>query len=374
MPTTKFFPKIIDRSQGDKLSSEDFNEENNNLYEDMALLFNRNMGAHAKNVISTTMIGAIDSASSVVLTNGIPTQPMIDVYSTFVFPTNQPEIVINKTYNDFTMPVSSYVSAINNEDGSVKSYIDIERLEDNFILSSTLESVSELPIENCINTSKYPYLLRVASSTDDVSVNIKIRALTGTIESNSIEISPFPLIGGTSLVNITAFTHNVGYGTLLDPNRDEVVLTSETRDLYKPVRLLTNLTLYDEINITLNSDLINNVTIPETILGLNLLDMRSNVYDNIGYIGFKIDANVGMSLSSVIPVKNTHNGYLEEYTALIYRTENDLLLITDNIDGEYDQDGVGPTVSLDTDVWILIKIETTLNSSCQLTGFDYTVV
>ena len=370
---TKFYPKNIDRSAGDKVDSLEFNKDTTDLYEDLKLLFNRNMTAHAKNIITTSMNNTINAGMLTALSAGIPTQPLINVYSNFIYPDNLPKMHVDKMFNEITMNVDGEVNSLVNDDGSIKSNIQVQRLEDNFILSNAPESISELSINNSVNESVYPYLLRIENTVDPINISIYINALSGTIESNCIEIIPFPSIGGTSLQEINAERHEIGYMNLEDPNNEPVTINTDDRVKYRPNRFISKLALYDGISFNFRSNLITNTSIPSGVLGINNIKITNKTYSNESYIGFKINAQPGKSLKTIIPVLNSHNTYHGNYKIIAYNSEVDFTQKSENIIGEYDFEGIGPILSTDNDIWLLVEITTDINTSPQIQGFNYII-
>ncbi len=365
-------PKIIDRSRGDYLSSEEFNRNSQDLYGDLVTLLDRELELYGKSKIlsealEATNIGYVKAASS------SRVHPVIPIDSDFYFPADQPPCVVDKVFEEITLPVESRESQILTDDGKVRDIIAVRRTSDNFIFSKNPESVSESRILDCIEESNYPYLIRVRGVDDVIKVKLVLESDTGSMECNSFDFIPAPYIGGTSLEYLNSQEATGSVVGLVDPAGKLISMAGVPKyERFRPLRL--HFVQRDRISFQIGIE--GDIKLESTnisLAGLYKIKVEKRSWASKGFIGFRIPADPGRTLKSIKPVTKWNNTYLGSITFRMFSSMEDMMSGSPII-GSFKETGEGIAVQMDSDIWVMAEIQSRINASPQFSGFTYETI
>jgi hypothetical protein len=300
--------------------------------------------------------------------------PKIHIGSDFYFPENKPACIVDKMFEEITLPVESKEDQLLTNAGKIRDIIRVRRTSDNFLFSKRPESVSESRILDCIEDSNYPYLVRVRGINDTVKVKLIVETNFGSMSSNSIEFIPAPYIGSTAIeyINVQEASGNITLA--IDPSGKEISLTGiPVQERYRPIRFHT--VLRERISFHLGYEGLNKLESANiSLAGLYKFRVEKRSWGSKGYIGFKIPAEPGRILKKVVPVTKWNNKYLGSMTFRLYNEQSEMLSLSSSVIGSFNEEGEGTAVSMDSDIWVLAEIQSRINASPQLFGFDYETI
>ena len=366
-------PKIIDRSRGDFLSSEEFNRNNQDLYGDIVTLLDRELELYGKTKLMSETLEATNIGFKRSL--GEPrTLPKIHLGSEFYFPENQPHCVVDKMFEEIGLPVESKEDQLLTDSGKVRDIIKVRRTSDNFLFSTRPESVSESRILDCIEDSNYPYFVRVRGVNGTVKIKIIVETDFGSMSSNVVEFVPAPYTGSTAIEYLNVQEASGDITLPIDPSGKQISLRSvPLQERYRPVRFHT--VLRERISFHLGYEGLNKLESSNiSLAGLYKFRVEKRSWASKGFIGFKIPAEPGRILKTVKPITKWNNAYLGNITFRLYSEQSEMLLASESVIGSFNAEGDGSAVSMDSDIWVLAEIQSRINASPQLFGFDYETI
>jgi len=366
-----FIPKVIRREKGDFVNSEEFNNYNRDLYGDLSGLFERELALYSRTKILSTMVEAATAGIERELRSS-DNLPMINYTSEFIYPDSGFFAVVDPFFGEITSAIGDSRSEITDVNGKKKPEVEVTRSSDSLVFSKVPDSLTETRLEDSIEASELPYLIRIRGINEDTSIRLDVTSPFGTMDVNTIEFIPYPMIGGTEIRDIDITPSGGSRMALEDPEEVTYDFSDEARKYYIPKRFITQPTRAELLSFDTRS----NLYIPSSdsiIIGINQIRILRNIYEAISYIGFKIAAQPGKSLVKITPVLNGSNTYVGNISFDVYSTMQEFKGKTANIDASFDSEGNGIPVSTDTDLYILATMETESNTSAQLIGFDYEV-
>jgi hypothetical protein len=366
-------PKIINRSRGDYLSSEDFNNNNQDLYGDVVTLLDRELELYGKSKLTSEVLEATNIGYKKAL-GDVRVHPKINIGSEFVFPDAGPNCILDKVFEEITLPVESKENQLLTDAGKVRDIINVRRTSDNFLFSTNPESVSESRILDSIEDSNYPYVVRVRGVNDTVKIKIILETQFGSMGCNSMEFVPAPYVGSTALEYLSVQEADGNITLPLDPAGNQISMRSvPVEERYRPIRFHT--ILRERIGIHVGYEGLNKLESSNiSLAGLYKFRVEKRSWQTKGYIGFMIPAEPGRILKTIKPVVKWNNTYIGETNFKLYRTLESLKSLDTNVIGSFNSTGDGTAVSLDSDIWVLVEMQSRINASPQLFGFDYETI
>ena len=366
-------PYTVDRTAGDNVSSEEFNRFSKDAYEDLRELFTRQMVSAARGEILTNMLDMTNAGIANELKN--QNLPLVNYTSSFVYPTGLPACLIDTTYGEITLGIQATANILVDSTGRLRDGIRVERSQGNFMFVDDSGSalITETPVRWAVETEDLPYLIRVKDSNDTYLLGeIRIDSDVTSMDFNSVEFQPFPMVGVTQLKSVRYFDTVEGELTnIKDAGGIVSDFPGQTSDkLYFPIRLLTRPSSTRSLAFDIRSDTLLSGTI---FAGINNLAVKRHTFEPISYIGFVIPSSPTEQLTGLSPVTKWHNSFLgNTYSAFVYDNPSDFDAANSSYVSVFDSQGAGSPVTITNDLYVLIKIESEKNTSVQLTGFNYT--
>jgi hypothetical protein len=360
-----FIPKVIRRDKGDYLNSEQYNNTNVALYNDMSTLFERELALTGRASVLATQYEAIAVAQGKVPPPP-PARPTLDARSEYIFPLEGKQAIVDAELDEIVMPTSLSTSAILDTNGKLFPYLKAVRNSDNLVFSKKDVTVSELKVSNAFENGSNPYLFRVRGTNEKIFSRLQIDSLGGTFTFNTIEYYPFPGRGGTQLAAAQIDDLDQGVIPLQDPNGTNVPLKGKLRD--HNFRIITDPKTVSQIAFDLAADLYlpgNNAS----VLGIGKIRILNNVYEPVCYIGFSIPASTS-KLVSIKPVFKDVSSFKGNVTFKVYSAIESFRRKDATNISSFDINGKGTAVSLAAPVYVLATIESGINASPQILGFD----
>jgi hypothetical protein len=364
-------PELIDRSKGAFLDSEWFNRQSENIHADLLFLMDREIELYAK----TKIMAEVTEAASIGFAKA-SSEPLkeakVSYKSFFYFPENQPACFVDNLYGEITLPVVSDEQQFTTTSGKIRDTISITRSSDNFIFSTKPESVSESRILDSVENSIYPYVVRVRGISDTVKIKLIANADFGAITNNVIEFVPAPYVGCTAFDYVLLRSIDKIVSSPVDLEGKEIkTLEVPKNERYRPVRL--HISEGNRSSITLGYEGLTKLEGSNlSLAGIYSFKASRRVWGPKGYIGFKVSAQAGKSITSISPVLKWCNSYKGLIKFKVYATFEAMNSLSDTELTTFNQDGIGMPVSIDNDLYILAEIQSILNGSPQIIGFDYT--
>lgn len=363
-------PELIDRSKGAFLDSEWFNRQSENIYADLLYLQDRDMELYAKTKIMAEIteaanIGYVKAVNEPLL------EPVISYRSNFYFPQGKPVCYVDTLYGEITLPITSDEQQFTTAAGKIRDSISISRSSDNFIFSSKPESVSESRILDSVESSQYPYMVRVRGVNDTVKVKLTATSDFGAITNNVIEFVPAPYIGCTAFEYAIIRSIDRVVSTPIDLEGNEIKTLNVPKSFrYRPTRL--HITEGERSSITIGYEGLSKLESSNiSLAGVYSFKASRRVWAPKGYIGFKIPADQGKSLITVTPVLKWCNTYKGLIRFKVYSSLESMMLAGDNEVTTFNENGIGMPYSLSSDLYVLAEVQSILNGSQQIMGFDY---
>lgn len=363
-------PELIDRSKGAFLDSEWFNKQSENIYADLLYLVDRDMELYAKTKIMAEVTEAA-SIGYVKAVNEPLEEPDIPYKSMFYFPTGKPACVVDTLYGEITLPVTSDESQFTTSSGKVRDTITVSRSSDNFIFSTKPESISESRILDSVEASQYPYMVRVRGVSDTVKVKLTATSDFGAITNNVIEFVPAPYIGCTAFEYVIVRSTDKIVSTPSDLEGNEIKTLNVPKNIrYRPTRL--HITEADRASITIGYEGLSKLESSNiSLAGVYSFKASRRVWGPKGYIGFKVPAEPGKSLVGVTPALKWCNTYKGSIRFKVYESLETMLSAGDNELTTFNENGIGMPYSMNNDLYVLAEVQSILNGSQQIIGFDY---
>lgn len=366
-----FVPTVVDRSRGDYVESKKFNDDNRDLYSDVAHLFEKQLSMYAKSKVMSTAIEAMAAgmAREAASYAGIA----VPLTSAFLYPDDKPKCNISTFYGDIVANIESRVSVVVDEVGKIRSGIRVSRSSDNFVFSQTPKSVTETIIEDSVQASELPYLMRVKGIQERLSLRIEIEATFGSMQFNCAEVVPFPLVGGPELRDFDVVDKAGAISLITDSAGAPLDFASkDARRYYFPNRILTTEKEALKVSLDFRSSLFL-ANQDMTCAGITAIRLYRDIYAPASYIGFRVPSSAGKKLTRVIPVSKWSNTLLDGITIRVYDDRTKFALAGDDFVGSFKTSGIGVPVSTEKELFVLVKMANSKNISPQLVGFDYTV-
>lgn len=363
-------PELIDRGQGAYLESEWFNNQSRDLHADVLALLDKQIELFAKSKIMSeiTEAASIGYARSA---NDPLVEPKISWKGSLYFPDGLKACIVSDIYGEITLPVTSSESQILTATGKLRDTIELVRSSDNFIFSKVPESISESRVLDAVEDSQYPYMVRVRGVEDTVKVKLSLSTDVGIITCNVIEFVPAPYVGGTAFEYITL--KDIGNAVTGPTDLNGVEIKTQEVPInqrYRPLRF--HITEGDRKEITVGYDGISKLTGADlTLSGVFKIRVERRVWEPKAYVGFKIPAELGRSLVTITPVLKWHNTYTGIIKFSVYNNFQDFIGFTSNKITTFNESGVGMPVSMDEDLWVMAEVQSRVNGSPQIEGFDY---
>lgn len=369
--TQNFVPTVVDRSRGDYVESKKFNDDNRDLYADVAHLFEKQLSMYAKSKVMSTAIETMAAG----LAREATTIPSIAVPITtpFLYPDDKPKCNISTFYGDIVSNIQSRISVVVDDVGKIRSGIRVNRSSDNFVFSQTPKSVTETIIEDAVQMSELPYLMRVKGIQERMSLRIELEATFGSMQFNCVEVVPFPLVGGPELRDLDVVDKAGAISLMNDPAGKPLNFAStDARRYYFPNRLLTSEVEALKVSLDFRSSLFL-ANLDMTCAGITSIRLYRDIYAPESYIGFRVSSAVGKKLTRVVPVAKWSNTLLDGITIRVYDDRAKFAIAGDDFVGTFKTNGIGVPVSTEKELFVLVKMANSKNISPQLVGFDYTV-
>jgi hypothetical protein len=363
-------PELIDRSKGAFLDSEWFNKQSENIYADLLYLVDRDMELYAKTKIMAEIAEAAN-IGYVKAVNEPVSEPMISYKNIFYFPFEKPACIVDTLYGEITLPVTSDEQQFTTATGKVRDTISISRSSDNFIFSNKPESVSESRILDSVESSQYPYMVRVRGVSDTVKVKLTATSDFGAITNNVIEFIPAPYIGCTAFEYVLMRSTDKIVSTPTDLEGNEIKTLNVAKSLrYRPTRL--HIPEGDRSSITIGYEGLSKLESSNiSLAGVYSFKASRRVWGPKGYIGFKIPAQPGKSLIGVTPALKWCNTYKGSIRFKVYDSLESMTIAGDNEVTTFNENGIGMPSPMSSDLYVLAEIQSILNGSQQIIGFDY---
>jgi hypothetical protein len=363
-------PELIDRSKGAFLDSEWFNKQSENIYADLLYLVDRDMELYAKTKIMAEVAEAAN-IGYVKAANESLNEPSISYKSMFYFPTDKPACIVDSLYGEITLPISSDEQQLTTVSGKIRDTIAVSRSSDNFIFSSKPESISESRILDAIENSQYPYMVRVRGVSDTIKVKLIATSEFGAITNNVIEFVPAPYIGCTAFEYILVRSTDRIVSTPTDLEGKEIKTLEVPRNLrYRPIRL--HVTEADRSSITIGYEGLSRLESSNiSLAGVYSFKASRRIWNPKGYIGFKIPFQQGKSLVGITPVLKWCNTYKASIKFKVYDSLESMMEVGTNELTSFNENGIGMPYSMTSDLYVVAEIQSLLNGSPQIIGFDY---
>lgn len=360
-----FVPKVIRREKGDYLDSTQYNETNRTLYNDMSTLFERELALTGRASVLATMYEGIAIAQGKPPI-AAPPRPTFHSRSEYMFPLEGAKAVIDVELDEIVMPTSLSNSAILDTNGKLFSYLKAVRNSDNLVFSKKDITVSELRVSNAFENGNNPYLFRVRGVNEKIFSRLQIDSLGGTFTFNTIEYYPFPGRGGTQLTGIQIDDLGLGVLPLQDSNEVAIPLKGKMRD--HNLRIVTDPKSVSQLAFDLVADLYlpNN---DSSLLGIGKIRVLNNVYEPICYLGFTIPAS-NQRLASIKPVFKDISSYKGNVTFKVYSSIESFRRKDNTFVSSFDINGKGTVVNNQSPLYILVTIESGVNATPQILGFN----
>jgi len=298
-------------------------------------------------------------------------EPKISYRNIFYFPEGVSHCTVSDLYGEITLPVSSSESQILTASGKIRDTVSISRSSDNFIFSSKPDSISESRILDAVEDSQYPYLVRVRNIEDSIKVKLVLSTDFGAITNNVIEFIPAPYIGGTMFEYITFQDTNNVVTNPTDINGVEIKTLDVPKNLrFRPIRFY--ITESDRKAISFGYEGISKLEGSNiSLAGLYKLRVERRVWEPKAFIGFKISSEVGRSLVSITPSLKWCNTYTGSMRFRVYNNYDNFIHMGPDSMSVFNETGIGTPVSMDEDLWVMLEIQSKLNGTPQIAGFNY---
>lgn len=367
----KFIPKVVERHKGDYVESREFNDQNRDLYVDMSELFEKELALYARTKILSSMVDMANAGFQNYVFNNT-NLPTINANSEFIYPDEGNRASVDKFYNEITIGLSDTRNVLLTDELIVRPEIEIVRSSDNLIFENIPKSITETRIKDIFEPAELPYVLRVRGVNERVNIKVDINSPFSVLDVNQIEFSPYPTFGGTELRGIDFTIEGEGVKPIRNPAGDSIDFSKDPNYYYKPLRFITAPRKVSRISIKTASDLY--VTGSDaSMLGIQEIKVHRVTFNSVSYIGFRIPASTGSILKSIKPVVQWYNTYLGSITFTVYENLENFSLKSRDILGTYDKLGKGLPISMNSDLYVLVKFESSINTSPQLLGFEYTI-
>lgn len=365
----KFIPEIVSRKKGDYVNPQEYNDNNRKLYVDLRELFERELATAAKGKVLSAMAATIDAGYQREARD--EELPTINHKTNFIYPDAGSRAEISTLYGEITAATADSRNILVNDVGKLRDGIIIQRSSDNFIFTENPRSVAETRVEDAVESSDFPYVVRVKGSEEFISMRLNIETSFGFMEMNTVEYVPFPMVGGSEIRDLDMVDSQGQLFPLDDPAGELVDFNRDPRMYYFPIRFVTQTRNLSRISLDVRSSL--NVPAQGSIItGVNQIKVLRNLYEPISYIGFRIPS-LGGQLKTVKPVAKWFNTYLGEMQITVYDTLAKFRSKSEDFLTRFDQTGTGLPVDLDREVFVLVEMRLEGNTSPQLAGFEYEV-
>lgn len=367
-----FVPDLVDRSRGDFLDSQWFNQQSQDIYADLLYLFDSTLELYGKSKIMAELVEATNIGFARAVGEPLPT-PKIGITEEFFFPESLPKCIVDRMFGEITLPIGAEEQQLVTSLGKVRDTIEVRRFSDNFIFSTIPESVSESRILDAIEESQFPYMVRVRGVNDSVKVKMTVSTEFSAMFCNVIEFVPAPYIGGTAIEYLILNSVDDTVSPPSDFQGQEIkIKQAPVNYRYRPVRL--HISPDSRKSITLGYDGLSRLEGQNLMLaGLFSFRVVNRVWNSKGYIGFRIPGDQRGTLVRLVPVKKWLNTYIGAVTFKVYKQFSDMFSANNNYVGVFNQDGIGSPVTVEEDLYVLAEITSPVNASPQLIGFDYEI-
>lgn len=367
----KFIPRVVDRSRGDFVDPEEYNDNNRDIYVDLQELFERELALSAKTKILASMLDFTNAGIQRELREEeLP--PINFKNTTFIYPDEGARAEVDSFFGEITSGITEATSPTVDEIGKIRDGITIDRSSDNFIFTQIPKSVSETRIEDALEISEFPYLMRVKGIDEFVSLRMNIETTFGFMEMNTLEYIPFPAVGGSEIRDVDIIDETGQLFPIDDPAGSVINFSRDARDLYFPIRFITKPRNVDRFSIDVRSSL--KVTGQDAIMaGVNQIRIIRNLYEPVSYIGFRIPSMAGKRLDSLKPVWKWQNTFLGDIKIIVYNSLARFNEVSNIFATTFNKEGVGLSVNIEKELFALAIITVEDNVSPQLTGFEWEI-
>lgn len=366
----EFIPKIIKREQGDFVESAEFNNQNRDLYADMNELFEKELATYARTRILNSMLDMANAGFQNYVFNNLDL-PTFNANSDFIYPDLGNRVSVDTYYNELTLGFSDERNVLLTSEQVTRPEIELLRSSDNLIFQDIPESITETRIKDIIEPAELPYILRVRGINERVLVRVDINSPFAVLDVNQIEYTPYPTFGGTELRGIDFTIPNEGIQPIQSPAGTSVDFSGNVDRYYRPMRLITAPKKVSRLGFNVASDLYLGGS-NASVLGIQNITVKRITFNSQAYIGFRIPAKPGYNLRSIVPVTHWANDYLGTITFTVYESLDEFAAKSTNILGTFDKKGKGLAIPMEDTLYVLVTMESSINTSPQLMGFNYT--